>query len=138
MKINAKDIGKNITALTYLLLEAESEFVNAVVNTLDGKEERIIKVDTYFNGVKYDASVLENVLQKLHKQMEDSFKKKYEDVEKEIQKRADEKAKSYVKNLKKEKLNILEGLKTKLYKLAEDIETLELQVSCLDIGWNVD
>ena len=118
-KIMKVDIENPNQLLSHILLR-ESEIVSLIADTDKWKNEGVIEARVSFNGIDTDGQLLEDVLQKLFKQVENHYSEQYDADQ--FDQRVEEKAKAL---LKEHADNALE----KIRELSDQLENIEYTIT---------
>lgn len=127
MKIDCKNLHSLVhnNALASIMLKDKAK-AEEISNTLT-KENRVVEVELYFNGVIMPTEIIEEWLLEQHNLQCEKLKQKYSNIEKEVQNRVD-------KALKKVTEKHIEKLKQKTQKIQNVLNKIsnDIEYNCWD------
>lgn len=127
MKIDCKNLHSLVhnNALACIMIKDKAK-AEEISNTLT-KDNRVVEVELYFNGVHMPTEIIEEWLLEQHTLQCKKLEQQYLDIEKEVQKRVD-------KQLKKVTGKHIEQLKQKTQKTQNVLEKIsnDLEYNCWD------
>lgn len=127
MKINTKNLHKEMQgSILPNVMFMSKELPQEVLKTLEGKhgDERTIEVKVLFNGIEYDGSLLEEILQDAWSNYQKKVDEEYADVDALVEKRVSSRLAEIVSERQSECLKKLEAVQDKLTQLFVDIECI--------------
>ena len=127
MKINTKNLHKEMQgSILPKVMFMSKELPQEVLKTLEGKhgDERTIEVKVLFNGIEYDGSLLEEILQDAWSNYQKKVDEEYADVDALVEKRVSSRLAEIVSERQSECLKKLEAVQDKLTQLFVDIECI--------------
>lgn len=127
MKINTKNLHKEMRgSILPNVVFMSKELPQEVLKTLEGKhgDERTIEVKVLFNGIEYDGSLLEEILQDAWSNYQKKVDEEYADVDALVEKRVSSRLAEIVSERQSECLKKLEAVQDKLTQLFVDIECI--------------
>lgn len=127
MKISTKNLHKEMQkSILPNVMFMSKELPQEVLKTLEGKhgDERTIDVKVLFNGIEYDGSLLEEILQDAWSTYKKKVEGEYADVNALVEKRVSSRLAKIVSERQSECLKKLEAVQDKLTQLFVDIECI--------------
>lgn len=127
MKIDCKNLHSLVhnNALACIMIK-DKDKAEEISNTLT-KDNRVVEVELYFNGVNMPTKIIEEWLLEQHTLQCEKIKQQYSDIDKEVQNRVD-------KQLKKLTEKHIEQLKQKTQKIQNVLDQIsnDLEYNCWD------
>lgn len=127
MKIDCKNLHCLVhnNALACIMIK-DKDKAEKISKTLT-KDNRVVEVELYFNGVNMPAEIIEEWLLEQHNLQCEKLKQKYSDIEKEVHKRVE-------KELKKLTAKHIEQLKQKTQKIQDVLDKINnaIDYNCWD------